>query len=156
MPHSTKCPDGVFVWISARDSIAIGAIVEWAWKKEEVIRKGKEAVQNTDTWKGHRVGTVRYVLSSHCPECTCIFSFFLVFCSSSRLFLFSTFSFPMSFTPFLLSRFIKPLICYLGKIFPCRYLGNRPIQSRAAHCVWKRWGEEKEGLAMPKIMPHQQ
>lgn len=63
------------------------------------------------------------------------FSFFLVFCSSSRLFLFSTFSFPMSFTPFLLSRFIKPLICYLGKIFPRRYLGNRPIQSRAAHCV---------------------
>lgn len=28
---------------------------------------------STDTWKGHRVGTVGYVLSSHCPECTCIF-----------------------------------------------------------------------------------
>lgn len=94
---------------------------------------------STDTWKGHRVGTVWVLWGTSSrlivQSALVFFFFFLVFCSFSRLFIFSTFSFPMSFTPFLLSRLIKPLICYLGKIFPCRYLGNRPIQSRAAHCV---------------------
>ena len=46
----------------------------------------------------------------------------------------------------------QPLVCSLDKIFPSRYRGNRPIQSRAPHCVWKRWERKGEGLAMPKII----
>lgn len=38
----------------------------------------------------------------------------------------------------------QPLVCSLDKIFPRRYHGNRPIQSRAPHCVWKRW-EKRRG-----------
>lgn len=143
VPHSTKCPDGVFVWISARDSIAIGAIVEWAWKKEEVIRKGKEAVQNTDTWKGHRVGTVGYVLSSHCPECTCIFP--SSWCSALLLvFSFSPhFHFPCPLLPFSFPVLSSPLFATWAKYFPAVTLVTGPYRVEL-RIVYERDEERKK------------
>lgn len=54
------------------------------------------------------------------------------------------FPFPCPYSVFPSS--YQPFACYLGKIFFCRCLGNRPIQSRALHCV----SERKRSYQCPK------
>lgn len=142
VPHSTKCPDGVFVWISARDSISIGAIVEWAWKKEEVIRKGKEAVQTH--------GTV-WVLCGYCGVRPLVslsrvhlYFFSSSWCSALLVFSFSPhFHFPCPLLPFSFPVLSSPLFATWAKYFPAVTLVTGPYRVEL-RIVYERDEERKK------------
>lgn len=136
--------------MNTEHSLAIGTVIKRAW--QGVVRKGKIGGSGLSRSQLCRRSLqlsihphLRQLFNQSSISPPLVFHFLFAFRP-----LFSFLSFTL--LPFV---FILSTVFFTSKIFSCRYLGNRPIQSRAMDCVWKRWGEKRSLLAVPWIMPRQ-